>query len=450
MPGQRVKTDLIRKILELKSKSKSNRSIASTLCLNRNTVNNYLKLHKGEDLDDELKIKVTKSYLDRERFLEFSEFIVSCSIDEKMNLLRLWREYRNVHKNGYGYTQFAKFLKFLKMPLSLSKSETMPILFSGKVKDGNIDSDTGEITSVNILCLLFPSSGFYTASKSKLDSNSIIKFLEGSFIQLGGSPSQIVILPHSLPGCRFNSEVIEVISDWLGLIGCNSFVPDDEILSEKLNKVISKQWKIVSRFNQGLSIHSNDNELLEFGLTRSTLFSAFDSSKLCALATPLPEHRKISIAKVQKMSHIFLAEDKHYYSVPSNYIGHHLIVKYCSETVTICKNDTIICVHKRNVTPYKYTSDKLHLNGGKGWTQEYFIKKASLVGPATKSFIQHLFRKYDSPNAGYKQANAILLLKNTYQKQDIESACIKILSIGPHTYHRLKRELELSVVCLMN
>jgi hypothetical protein len=221
-------------------------------------------------------------------------------------------------------------------------------------------------------------------------------------------------------------------------------------MNKELWNTVADYWKTiceqVKEANESNSpIESNLMEKLTLGLSRSFLFEAFDKSKILELPLIFRQVRKIITAKVQKMSHFFLPEDKHYYSVPSRFIAQSITVKYCTETVAIFNDGSFVCTHKRNASPYKYTTDKLHIIGGKGWTQEYFIKQASGVGPSTKSFIIKLINKYDSPNAGYKQANAILVLKNSYQRKEIESACSKILPVGPHTYHRLKRELELSL-----
>jgi transposase len=447
MPGQRVKADLVKHIVALKSNGVSNRAIASTFNVNRNTVNNYIKLCKEGLLDDQFKVKNTRSFIDEGRLLEFCDFVKRET--NVLNSSSLWREYKSTHENGYGYTHFCNLLNYLEVSITLGKTTPSPVLFSGKVKDGVLNKETGEIKPAFVICLLFPSSGLHITSKyTELDIDSIINFLELSFRNLNGRPYQLALHPYSFLRAKFKTKTIDTLSDWLSLHDIKSIIPPEGSMTEELRKTIDKSWSTICKMGEATNesdslIESNFTEKLSFGLSRSILFSAFDRSSLSELPLSFAGARKTISARVQKMSHLFLPEDKNYYSVPSKYIGQDLTLKYCVETVTIYQEDLIICVHKRSTTPYKYTTNKQHLKAGKGWTQDYFTKIALRCGPSTKSFIQKLFGKYDSPNAGFKQANAIIHLRAIYSDEAIELACHNLLKDGAATYHRLKRDLEL-------
>jgi transposase len=446
MPGQRIRLDLMQQILQLKSISISNRSISKTLRLSRNTVNKYLKLYGERRLNEKLQVKVTKSYANKERLEHFCAFLNNKKITEPLNRLKLWSEYRVDTKNGYSYTHFAKLLCLVKQQFNRENSINFPVLITGKVSNGFVDKETGEVKSTKILCLYFPIVKLYFVSRTDQEPDSIIKFLEATFRQLGRLPLHIAVLSYPKSGSKFNSQVIEMVSDWLNLVGIKCMIRDKQSICDDLEDRIKDQLKTVYQLSlisdAGDLIKSNLDEIIELGLTRSMLLKALGSSITCDLPSHFPKPRKKSIVKVQKMSHIYLPEDKHYYSVPAIYIGKIVTAKYNSETVNIYNGDDLVCEHRRNQIPHKYSTFREHLESDNGWTKEYFIKVAARIGPSTKTFVMSLIEQYKFPHVGYKQANAIILLKHRYRVSEIESACKNLLVTRPLTFQRLKREID--------
>ncbi|TKC57596.1 hypothetical protein FBD94_20155 [Pedobacter hiemivivus] len=124
----------------------------------------------------------------------------------------------------------------------------------------------------------------------------------------------------------------------------------------------------------------------------------FDSQER-ALLQPLPESvysiRYYTKAKVQKYYHVLVGEDWHFYSVPYRYIGKEVRIAYCADHVEIYYDGKRIAVHTRNYTSHGYTSIKEHMperhqaiTRQRGWSPEYYLKKAEDNGPHTLEFFK--------------------------------------------------------------
>jgi len=75
---------------------------------------------------------------------------------------------------------------------------------------------------------------------------------------------------------------------------------------------------------------------------------------------PLPVHhfeiKHKKIVTVMKNNHVCLSVDKHYYSVPFDYIGKKVKLFYNQTEVEIYYHYEKIASHKRNPRPFRYTT----------------------------------------------------------------------------------------------
>jgi hypothetical protein len=90
-------------------------------------------------------------------------------------------------------------------------------------------------------------------------------------------------------------------------------------------------------------------------------FEEHERKELMPLPTDRFELKKHFYAKVNKDGHILLGPDKHYYSVPSRFLGKKIKVLYTRETVEIFSKFERIAVHSRSLVPHTFTTDNNHL-----------------------------------------------------------------------------------------
>jgi len=181
-------------------------------------------------------------------------------------------------------------------------------------------------------------------------------------------------------------------------------------------------------------------------VSRYSLFQELDQPVL----QPLPEReyelKKYVKATVYKSSHVWLGEDKHYYSVPYRYIGKKVKIAYTTHSVEVYYNYERIAVHAREKGHYRYTSQKIHLPSTHqfvtDWHPEKFIRWASDIGPHTAFFIKQVLEKKPHPEQGYKTCVGILSLARKVGKQRLEKACDRAAYFNSYSYRIVKNILE--------
>ncbi|TSD99380.1 IS21 family transposase, partial [Aquimarina algiphila] len=85
------------------------------------------------------------------------------------------------------------------------------------------------------------------------------------------------------------------------------------------------------------------------------LFESIEKQELTALPVESYRLRQYVMGTVYKTSHIYISKDKHYYSVPYNYIGKKVRIIYTKDTVEIYLKQKRIALHKRGLKRYGYT-----------------------------------------------------------------------------------------------
>jgi hypothetical protein len=92
--------------------------------------------------------------------------------------------------------------------------------------------------------------------------------------------------------------------------------------------------------------------------SRRQLFEEREKSCLQALPATNFELKRYYQGKVQNNSHVLLAEDKHYYSVPFRYVGVPVKLIYTATTVEIYYQYERIALHSRSLSKYGYMTQK--------------------------------------------------------------------------------------------
>jgi hypothetical protein len=71
--------------------------------------------------------------------------------------------------------------------------------------------------------------------------------------------------------------------------------------------------------------------------------------------------RQYRRAKVQKTAHIYMSEDRNYYSVPYRYTGIHVEVQYNQDKLEVFYNHDRIASHDRHYKAGHYTTTAEHM-----------------------------------------------------------------------------------------
>ena len=126
------------------------------------------------------------------------------------------------------------------------------------------------------------------------------------------------------------------------------------------NKVFHTLEELNEAIREIVELHNNA-KLTGRPYSRRALFEDVERSVLHPLPELPYEFKRHQHATISVNGHVCLKEDRHYYSVPYQYIGKKIKIMYSTTHVEIYYNYALLARHKRDRRQYGYTTDKEHL-----------------------------------------------------------------------------------------
>ena len=147
-----------------------------------------------------------------------------------------------------------------------------------------------------------------------------------------------------------------------------------------------------------------------------------------------------------KNGHIFLSEDRHYYSVPYELIGKKVIVQYSRSIVEIYLNYELIGRHDRVRSRGQYTTVPEHMPPQHlyvtEWSPEFFIGKAKAIDPAVELYIAQVIQRKQHPEQAYKSCQGILSFEKRVGAKRLIKACQRAHEFGYYNYRIIEEILK--------
>jgi hypothetical protein len=176
------------------------------------------------------------------------------------------------------------------------------------------------------------------------------------------------------------------------------------------------------------------------------LFDEVEKSELAPLPQQRYQIKQQSFATVMQNGHVFLGRDKHYYSVPYQYIRKKVKLLYTSSQVEIFYKYERIAVHKRIKSAYHYSTIKQHLASTHkfltDWTPQRFINWAASIDENVRQLIIHILQKKQHPEQAYKSCMGVLSLEKKVGKERLVNACKRALDYNIYNYKIVQNILE--------
>lgn len=332
------------------------------------------------------------------------------------------------------------------------------------------DRSTGELISCPVLICVLPYSG-YSFVKALTDATleRLINALNDCLSFWGGVPHALktdnmkqVVIKTS----RYEPTLTDAINQWAQHY--NICITTTRVARPKDKAPVENEVKITYRriyaplrdkvffslkaLNEAIAVQLDNHHKQLFqrkDYSRSDIFLAEEKSLLQPLpASPFVIKHRVQ-AKVQKNYHITLGEDWHHYSVPYSYIGKTVTAVYDADVVEIYFQHQRIALHKRNYKKHGYTTVKEHMPEGhqryfeqRGWTADYFLKQASVIGPSTHRYIEAVLKGKHFTEQTYNACLGILRLGKQYGNERLEAACKRALQGGVFTYRTIDNILK--------
>jgi transposase len=466
MAGKATEMSKIKQLLQLHESGVSNRQIAKTLCLNKETVNDYVrKLKKGGMRTGELLeleepilegkfIAGTAAYTDK-RFEEFKELLPYFEKElERKHVTRhlLWQEYLTQHPSGYRYTQFCYHLSQLlvaRKPTAILTHEAGKKLFVDFAGDKleYVNPQTGEIIPVHVFvaCLPFSDYSFIMAVRQQT-TEDFLHALSCCLNAFGGSPQ--IVVPDNLKAAvikadRYEPELNRLMEDFANhygfvVIPARAARPKDKAKVENQVRIIYSRVYAKLRNHRFFSLEELNRALaektMEHNQTRMQRTDYSRQEKFLAderhLLRPLPQQdfevKYYANLLVGQNNCIYLGRDKHYYSVPYTYIGKKVLVIYTRTLLKIfCKNEQI-ATHRR-VIGFGYTTVEEHLcSAHRHYNKrnpDYYIETAKRKSTVLAEIITGIFNSPKPPETFYRTCDGLLSLCRKTDPVRFDKAC---------------------------
>lgn len=485
MAGQRITIMDLRQLITFKKKGLSNRKVAALLGVNRKTVDGYVSRFKelslgysellaldGKDLEE---LFTESSQREKERYEQLSGQFNQMASEMKKpgcTLQTLWKAYIEKDSQGYQYSQFTwHFRQWKKLNQASGKlthraGEKLFVDFCGK-KMHYVDRSTGEQIAVEVFVAVLPCSQYtYVRAVRSQKLQDFISCLVFCLGWLGGVPYAVIPdnLKSAVTKASKNAPILNKTFADFGLhYGCaldptRPYSPQDKALVERsvtlvyqrIFYALSKQtFFSLEEVNAAIAekLEGYNDFLLSHGQgSRRSQFLDIEREFLQPLPGGIYSLRSFKKAKVQKSCHVYLGEDKTYYSCPHRFMGKSVELQYNQNTVEIFYHQDRIAVHKRVFRAGQYFTVKEHMPDGHQYytdrSPEFFDRIAQQVGPYTQEYIRLLIGQYPYQEIGYKQAQGILSFKKGFGPERLEKACKRALGFEKASYHILERILK--------
>ena len=486
MANKTIVMSKLRRLLQLYSQGKSKLFISQYLELSRNTVDKYTLQYRLLDLSLEEIDKLTDTDLDKLFFVQIPE-----DLSPKLKVLYsffpymekelkktgvtrqlIWEEYISKYPDGIKKTQFSEhYNRWCKkvnpvMHINHKAGDKMYVDYAGKTLQ-IVDKESGEVKHVQFFVAILGSSQYtYAEATMSQSKEDFITSVQNALYFYGGVPAAIV--PDNLKSAvtksnKYEPTLNETFYDFAEhytttILPARSYKPRDKALVEGAVKILYTRVYSVLRdktffslkelnvaIREALEVH-NATQLSGRSYSRHDLFNDVEKQTLSALPLNRYELKQQSFATVMLNGHVYLGEDKHYYSVPFNFIRRKVKLLYSAGQVEVYYKYNRIAVHQRVKRPFSYTTIADHLASTHKfvteWTPERFINWAESIDDVVREFIILILDKKQHPEQAYKSCMGVLSLVKKVGEERLINACKRALEYNIHNYKIIQNILE--------
>lgn len=486
MPRKRIVVEKIREILRLKFELKySIRKIAEALEISKTSVGEYLAEFKRSGLSVEEINHMSDSQVvglfERrnqstnpmyERLSKEFPYYERELARVGVTLYLLWEEYKERHPDGFSYSRFCHHYRMwadklkASMHIEHKAGDLQYVDFTGK-KMHYFDKTTGERQYAEVfLTVLGASQLLYVEAADNQQIESWVWVNENAWRYYGGANRGICpdnLKSAVMKACNYEPLLNQTYHDLARHYGTvvlptRPGKPRDKHLVENAVRIVYQRIFAPLRNQKFFSLPELNEALWEElekvnnapfqgrDISRRQLFEEIEKNELQPLPAERYEIKYYQVSKVEFNHHIYLKEDKHYYSVPHQHTGKKVKTIYTARTVEIFKDNVRIAIHQRNRKKYGYTTIKEHMPAShqfiNGWNTERFAKWASNMGGSVETFIELLLESKEHPQQAFKSCLGVLRLGEKYKKGELEDVCKKAIEYNCISYRFINNALQ--------
>lgn len=471
--ANQLKMGTVQSILTLHERGYSYREIGRTLGIHRDTARRYVRLAKAEAAENRPNPPTGSSVQNQPNPPTGSSGPVSqCEpfraiilerLESGLSCQRIWQDLKQDHGFDGGYDCVKRFVRRLNSarPLPYRRMECEP------GQEAQIDFGTGapvitpdgkrRHTYVFRIVLSHSRKG-YSESVFRQTTDEFIRCIENAFGHFGGAPQTLVIdnLKAAVTKADwYDPEIAPKIQSFCDHYG-TVILPTKPRTPRHKGKVERGIDYVQSNALKGKrfsSLAEQNRYLLNWeaqvadtrihGTTRKQVKKCFEDVEQSTLL-PLPVDRfpcfTESRRKVNRDGHVEI--DKAYYSVPPEYLGRSVWVRWDSRVVRVFNHRfEQIAMHARR-EPGQFSSQNTHIARQKRSGIErgaaHLLSKASLIGVHTQHWSEQMVQQRGIQ--GVRVLMGLLSLSKQHPSKCIEQACE---TAWTHGAYRLRTIREL-------
>ena len=379
----------------------------------------------------------------------------------------LWFEYcdkcRATGEIPYQLTQFKTYYREYvaktkaTMHINRKPGELMEVDWAGQTAF-IMDADTGETLEAYLFVAALPYSGYaYAEAFLRQNQEAWIAAHVNAYNFFGGV-ARILVPDNLKTGVIKNTKAELVLNRTYQELAehYGTAIIPDRVRAPKDKPTVEGTVGIVSTFilaairNQKFFTLRELNEVVRERLhtLNHKPFQKKDGSRALLFAEerpsllPLPKNEyEMAAWKTAKVSFNYHIEaEKHFYSVPYEYIKRQVDVRITRNVVEVFFEGTRICSHVRLYENEKYSTQEAHMPPNHQqyaqWSGERFRKWAAKIGPQTTRVIESILTGYKVEQQGYRACMALLKLSDSYTPERLEAACDKALFYTPRPSYK--------------
>lgn len=476
-----------KQILQLLQQGYSQRRIADTLGVSRNTVAKVAKAAVEYPVSIGILDSIDELELHQKLFPEGTlvpvlvtpdfSYIHKELLKSGVTLKLLWEEYidtcRSSGKPPYMYSQYCKLYQDyvdknkLTMHIRHKPGDKLMVDWDGTTLP-LFDKVTGKSCKAYLFVATLPFSMYCFAKACLTMKEEDWINVHISMYEYFGGATRLLIPDNLKVGILSNRKYEDPVANrayqeladhyHTALLPARVLAPRDKaavegtagnLTSHIIAKLRNRQFFDINELNAAIRKELDKFNRDSFQKKDGSRYSVFMEEEL-PFILPLPkypyEYAQWKVATVQLNYHIAIEYQN--YSVPYEYVKKKVDVRYTRSMVEIFYKGTRICSHKRlygRRGQYSTVVDHMPANHQlySEWDSARFLKWASGIGESTMQVVQRMFEFYRVEEQAYKGCLSLLKLADKYTPERLEDACRAALTRIPNPrYKNIRLILE--------
>ncbi len=476
-----------KQILQLREKGYSQRRIADTLKVSRNTVSRVFSASLKHAVSADALETLDDQELQRQLFPETAQIQLFLTPDydyihkelmkSGVTLKLLWEEYtdtcRGSEKPPYMYSQFCKLYQdhvnsnHLTMHIKHKPGDKLMVDWVGTPLP-LYDKLTGNNIKVYLFVATLPFSMYSFAKACLTMKEEDWINVHISMYEFFGASTRLIIPDNLKTGILSNKKYEDPITNrayqeladhyQTAILPTRILAPRDkaavegfagQVTSHVIAKLRDRQFFSINEMNTAISKEMERFNHNEFQKREGSRYSVFAEEEF-PFMQPLPmlpyEFAHWKVATVQLNYHV--AIDYQNYSLPFVYVKKKVDVRITKNLIEIYYKGSRIHTHKRlygRRGQYSTVIDHMPPNHQlySEWDSERFLKWAASIGDSTKEVVQRILESYRVEEQAYKGCLSLLKLADQYSSERLEKACkVALVKIPSPRYKNIRLILE--------